>query len=592
MKNRTLDDIKEDLQLAYTRADLLKHYYVAAIEVIRSNQQLVRDQGYTATQIGTWLNMKNPPKEPLAEMTAVLFSHADLFNAYLKTLTPEGKRLWEIIKEHRRISHRTLESQFGIDVLDRGANLRGTYYGRDSEVLRPEFRHFHVHHRMVDEDVHFYLTLPLSIRQRVRSFYPLPEYAQLTGMDSPPESAHRYVHSESMVFSEWPRIMSGWRNGYFSFTIKGRPTGIAKTAKALKLQEYFPDSEARYRHLRTHLIGGLFAWADPRSMPEAPLEGIRYLFREVYANRAMTTPFVLTDLKGLGSMDTHDFMRIETGLLSLLQSMPAGQWVESDRLFAYANWQSLLSYPFLFPVESFKLQWPKPGPPHPYLIPSVNPENEERWIHRSLLNGTMFLFAAFGLLELAYGAPRPGEDPPWNALVAVRRTALGDHILGLSEAYQPSLPEDEVRPIFSAEGLLITLTDDQHRLAGLLEPYTERVGVGKYQASEAHFLKGVKNRKELQGRIALFRQLIGEGLPEHWQRFFKDLEDKVDPLTLLAEFLVYQLRPEDKALIQLFGRDPVLRTLAVKAEGFRVLIPRTRDIELRKRLRELGYLMT
>jgi hypothetical protein len=589
----SLRPVIEALSAAYSKADLNQYFYPVIQKMLKDHSDTFLRLGFSARQQSDFANLKSPNKEALAEVVALGFFHADAYKAWLASLTPLHRNLWEALAGSRYISHVELKEKYQIEsVYAYTPNWLSIYINANQYIL-PEFRIFFEILRPGKLRGLFYFSIPPPLRHILKTYLPVPEKAQLIPVKDPGTGYYRYIASDAQFFSEWQRILSGIHNLYFNFNAKGRPVTVPKTAKALKLKEFFPEAEPRHRILRTTLLCGIIARADVRKLSESGLDSIAYLMGEVYTQRTLSAPWLLTDIKGVNILKNIEFGHVEEGMFRLLKALPGEEWIEADRIYAYAQHHGLLAAPFRKRVESLHLEIME-GDDYEYDTDdlSIHSENEEEWIFRAIVNGSMFLFSAFGLVDLAYQLPLKDGAPVWNALAYVRRNALGDFITGHRGDYQVALPEEETRPIISEDGLLVTLPDDAHPLANLLEPYMERVGVGKYQSSAAKFLKGVRNRQELQSRIRLFRQVIGTSLPENWQHFLKDLEGKVDPLKPLPEYLVYQIPPEDKALIQLFGKDPVLQKIIIKAEGFRVLFPQNKASDLRKRLRELGYLMS
>ena len=90
----------------------------------------------------------------------------------------------------------------------------------------------------------------------------------------------------------------------------------------------------------------------------------------------------------------------------------------------------------------------------------------------------------------------------------------------------------------------------------------------------------------------MFKQAINKELPPNWQQFFKELEAKIDPLEEIDNMMVFQIPPDNQALIRLIARDEKLKKLCRKAEGYYVLVEKAKISQFKKRLQEFGYLLT
>ena len=85
---------------------------------------------------------------------------------------------------------------------------------------------------------------------------------------------------------------------------------------------------------------------------------------------------------------------------------------------------------------------------------------------------------------------------------------------------------------------------------------------------------------------------MATNLPPNWLAFFDDLTGKADPLTTVSDRMTYRIAPGNQPLIRALAQDFVLKTMVVKAEGFRILVATDQLTRFQGRLRELGYLVT
>lgn len=57
------------------------------------------------------------------------------------------------------------------------------------------------------------------------------------------------------------------------------------------------------------------------------------------------------------------------------------------------------------------------------------------------------------------------------------------------------------------------------------------------------------------------------------------------------EYIAFNLNPENVALLQLIARDPELKSLSLKVEGFMILLLHKDLNRFKKRLQFFGYLL-
>jgi hypothetical protein len=200
-----------------------------------------------------------------------------------------------------------------------------------------------------------------------------------------------------------------------------------------------------------------------------------------------------------------------------------------------------------------------------------------------------------GLCELAYDEAKGemGVDnySAWDGLKAVKRTALGDYVCGLSDKYELEISAKGGMSL-SPETLLITIDGPESGMGGILAPYAEKISPNRYRSDSQIFLRNIRSKSELDSKILLFRQLLKTDLPPNWEQFLVELQQKINPFEKAGEMSLYKIPAANKALIQLVAQDPVLKTLVIKAENYLILAPKANNAAFKKRLQEFGYLLT
>ena len=73
--------------------------------------------------------------------------------------------------------------------------------------------------------------------------------------------------------------------------------------------------------------------------------------------------------------------------------------------------------------------------------------------------------------------------------------------------------------------------------------------------------------------------------------FFQELKGKIDPFDKITDITVFQIPTDNKSLIEIIAKDDKLKSLCIKAEGFRILVEKSKLPNFKKRLREFGYLI-
>jgi len=597
---------------SFTKDDLTSRYLGLAKKFIAKYADMLIAEGADAELLKLATNAKTLPKEPMTKICALPFGSRKIYEAFLRFLPEDVEKVWQTMIWEEQLDDVEIEKRFGVKVYS--LERHKTYYDRieEKKIILPQFNLLY-DERMNHSYGYYYATpvklnlgLPPALRQLLAGYYDLPDYAKLSPIAAPEPTQHTYTTGERDILLEWPRVLSYKQQGQIGYTAKNRPTHISlpKMNRSLSLQEFFPDAaDKKMRTLRTALLAGFAVYGNSTKNAADTPQMIQDLFEKKYPTLIPSAPLVLPDLKGMATVENYDVTKHkELEIRNLLAALPAGEWVPFENIRHFVRFNLIDIRPMANYYITNKLYYE-------YLDrtdPEVNFYNNKHFITSAqiglavdipFLRGSFFLFAAFGLCDIAYDHPgleTMGRDcySSWDGLRYVRRTKLGDFVCGITKVYDSSGIASDTHIILSPDTLLIMTDASDASAAAILEPYTERLGANRFRTDSQIFLKNIRSKKELEGKIALFKQIIGEKLPPNWQAFFQDMIHKINPFEQVDEPKVLQIPPDNKALIQLVAQDPVLKPLIIKAEGFMVIIPKGNYAAVKRRLQEFGYLLT
>ena len=216
------------------------------------------------------------------------------------------------------------------------------------------------------------------------------------------------------------------------------------------------------------------------------------------------------------------------------------------------------------------------------------------------LKAILFIYGAFGMLDLAYDMPcndnltSAGKSylSVYDGLHAVRLTRLGAAVLGVTEPSLYSVPDQkDVEYRLDEDRLFISYKTPDSLSELMLEKYGYPIGRTRVKVDFASFLKGCRDRKEVVEKVEMFKREVSTHLPPVWQHFFEEIVKRADLLNPVDDMEVFQIPTEKKSQLEDIMRDKILRNYLFKAQGNYLLI-RRKDLEpVQKRLAELGYLM-
>lgn len=579
-------EIREAIEESFTKENLSAGYLPYITKVYFNSSDLLTDAGYQGIML-----KKSKNKADLVTLLAPIFSDRKLFMEFLSLIPDEARKLFNVLMwEDSFVHEKNIRSEYGIDVSDR---LRNAGWKGEGE-LKKEF--FLFSYRRVynwNEGYQYLVGIPHSLKKELLGYFDKPEGFYLQPAGEIPENLYQF-QGEEIIFEELPRLLVYANQDNIKLTTSGIPVAstYSKMRKALAVKEYYEGLPKPFDSLRTSLIATLLAQAGKQSATQDNLKSLKQLFT-FFAEKFY--PFnLLQHLKGLGYVSDHHKFKLGKSFVDILQEFPGEEWVSMDNINKFAAYRSLhlkpaedyfLSRHTYFPVE-------KRGYTQKEQIDS---SNYKRLIQKPLLQAGFFLFAALGIVDAAYENPEESvgneEEPYFHTLRYVRLTPLGAYLCGRSKEYVPPKTEEKAGIQLLDDSLNILSDKPSQTVDLLLENYTIKVGSSRYKTDFGIFMKGVRNADDLESKINLFRQTVTNRLPQNWENFFNTLTLKCDPLKSIGPHMAYQLSKEDQELIQLVAKDPVLKKLAIKAEGLIILVMKADQAKFKNRLKEFGYLL-
>jgi hypothetical protein len=592
-----LTEITAALEQSFTKDELTSKFLTKAKKVVSGHLVILINEGADINDLKPLLTTKAPSKEKLTFIIAHAFITKKTYQAFLALQAPEIQKLWNELIWQTQMSTEEINKKLGI-VATRTVVKYGTY---KSAELEPGFNIFKdIPIRQYSYyNTGFVLLIPLPLRQLLQQHHELPQEAYLVPLDETSPTQYEYLNGEQHFFQEWPKTMAYSQQGQISYTAKKRATQntLPKIQRILAIQEFFPkDADAKNRStLKTAMFANL-AQHFPVSynLADIPLTVRVFLQLNYQKSFFSTAPIVLTDLKGMGYLEGYDFLSIEHHFFQLFKSLPIGKWISFENIYNHVKYSNYDFGVVRRYVAGEKLYYEVSDSTYTRYGFYADANLYPFAIEDSFLRGSFFLFAAFGLCDLKYDDIEVNElgrscFSTWDGLRFVRRTALGDFVCGLSNTYDASGIAKNNQLLLSTDTLLITIEGSENSIGTLLDPYAERIGPNRYKTDGRSFLKNVQNIKELNAKINLFKQIVGQELPPNWIFFFDDLQQKINPFIKPEEFEIFKIPPQNKALIQLIAHDATLKKLVVKAEGYLILVAKTNMGAFKKRLQEFGY---
>lgn len=568
----------------------MRFFYIA-------NRILCIENGLS-DRIYTIVGAKGTVSKPnLMYLMACLFINEAVFKAYIKTLPTSVQKLLDILLWQQSINEIEAATKLGEPIVD----IEKTYSNYVNKKLHKGFLFFLVKNFSTygrEDSVWFNLSLPPDAQKIARQYYPKPVEFNLNAVENPEKTAFTF-EGESTIFQDLPKITAYYLQDNLKFSTRGKPNvaSARKMSKSLSIKEFYTENDALLS-IRSHVIASFLGNMEIQKMAQDPLGLLKHLLKMQYRSNLFTlSESLLIDLKGFGYI-SYGFKKIGENFLTILEDLPAEKWVSIANIQRYVGIHNI----DLLPLSNYdlgnKIYFERDEERNNYVYKEkyyVGSHTDEL-VAFPLLNATFFLFAAFGLLEIAYDTVDTTDlgvsyDSIYDGLKYIKLTKLGAYILGFTKKYEFINAPAESSLIFSDDSLIILADGDLSVNEILLKNFTERVSGNRFRVSYDTFLKDCKTRKDLQAKIELFRQTVNKKLPANWDAFLSELTIKSKSINTVTNLIVFQLPEKDRYLHTLIAQDASIKALVAKAENFQILVTKENLSKLKARLKDYGYLL-
>ncbi|MFK7978575.1 MAG: hypothetical protein AB8G86_01215 [Saprospiraceae bacterium] len=599
------DLVADAFEKGYSSADLKESFFVLTRDFVQKNMTLlVREEvPKKVVLLGT---LKNLTKREMALFVTIPYLNKQLFTAFKFSLSNEVEKLLNELVFEEKMTQAEIEKRLGIKVYD---TQKSRYSGYEQISIKEGFkffRHVNIHRYSTLKKPEYTFYLEPSVRRIIAIYYDKPTNSSITSIKELEETHYVYDKGQVDIMLELPRLMAYAQQGNIKVSSKGKPAAstLGKMQRKLNLAEFYPNEKVKSTSLlRTNLLAGLIATIGAATSTTELSTFIKTLIQSYYANNYRSIHQLLTYLKGTGHVDTYYLVHIEHHLVHLLGELPENEWVSVANISKYLKFNFKDIRPIKEYIARNKLYYEYDAAVkyerYAYRESKHYIDNAryDKAITLPTLQGSLFLFAAFGLLDIAYNeidATVMGQtcNAPFDGLKYIRLNNLGAYVAGKQTKYDAPQEVSHSTIELSKDSLTIISDKNDPTAAIILEPYTEKVTPNRFRTDFSIFLKGISDKKELADKIKIFKQSVTADLPPNWEAFFEQLSQKIDPLTQVTTMHVFQIPDNNPDLIKLIARDAKLKSLCFKAEGYHILIPKKKFAQFKARLREFGYLMS
>ncbi len=300
----------------------------------------------------------------------------------------------------------------------------------------------------------------------------------------------------------------------------------------------------------------------------------------------------------------REHRRLERSAMQiLLRSMEVDKWVTFDEIFVALADGCLL--PKVFdPLQGYiSVQFTALGNGYyedrneTYGVALLNYNDVVRV---PFIKCLLFLLNTLGVVDLAMTEPVNEAYHPANrdylsvfdGVQACALTPFGAWLVGKQENSTVEVIQEAGRIHLNEHQLYAVLEGDLPVAEVVLKTMAKKSSGTLYQFTIESFLQGCDDLSDIKQKISTFEQVICQDPPELWKSFLSDLISRVSALSAdNTSYITYTIGEGSSELIRILTEDAFLAEEVIKAEGFRILIPRKSYPKVRTRLRAYGYLL-
>lgn len=436
--------------------------------------------------------------------------------------------------------------------------------------------------------------LPLTVRKHLMVYFNIYPKAAIPFTETP-DTAYIY-EGEEQIFSDLPLLNAYVTQHPLDTTVTAfrvKLSEINKLKKNLGSEEFFPKGKKSLGTIRHTFLGNLFNKIPTKIRNRDTLFILNYMFKEVYATTKYKSVF---DIFSQYKLDKYFYEVNDDTQLKIIQEfkkLSPNQWYPFEDYFLNFQLDSNIE-PFNFYIANDKIYGEYFYSYHTRV--QIDPSKgsvHEHFVNIPFLKGTLFLWASFGLMDIAYdeavATPEFEGDmlDDYRSLKYFKLNNLGAYILGLNPNYTPPKIETNDELFLSKDALVITTHEDNKKAKLLLQDYMNEVGENRYATDYEKFMDKCDSLSALKKKILDFKILVGS-TPPNWQIFFDEIVEKIHPVEELEGYKIFKIK-NDPELIRLIAKDEILKKWIIKAENFHIILLEKDVYKLKKRLRQLGY---
>lgn len=373
-----------------------------------------------------------------------------------------------------------------------------------------------------------------------------------------------------------------------------------KAAKMLNMKEFFPTGDKDTSILAaTYLINSYSLYYESHTKSKKNKLETQDILRDLIVENNfddnILIPLLLPQITGFrkSMLEASMGLNFMGDILGTFIELDDKEWIEINqfcfrmRTFSEESEENYL----IFYVDDLN----KVDLFNQYDKKDVYIENFYHEISIPLIKSYLFMMATLGLVEIAYSevsADDKNAASCLDGLKYVRLTNLGKYALSITDKYVRTKEEDITYFELDTENLIIKSLVDANPYESLLGSLAEHISKKMYKVTPESFLKDCDSKKDIENRIAIFKDYVCDKPSANWSTFFKQMLDRCSPMIKpQKQYKLLQLPAENKELQRIVLSDPNIRKYILKAEDYHILVEQDNYKKFCDTLKKYGYLL-
>lgn len=205
--------------------------------------------------------------------------------------------------------------------------------------------------------------------------------------------------------------------------------------------------------------------------------------------------------------------------------------------------------------------------------------------------GYYALMCSWGLAECAFSREEPA-DGSFDRMKWVRLTGLGRYVLGFSLDYKATAHSAKKKEWFvDPERTILVAEVDKPVSLPAIAKFGKKITDRRFLIDPASIMTACKNDDDISKATAMLKSIIGEPMPKVWTDLFIEINERMSISVDEPEsYMMIKLPQNNTNLMRLCGNDPVIKGLAIKCEGARLMVKTDDYPKILKAFRALGYM--